>query len=479
MIKFPTNVKLTKKELTTLRKQIKLENAAELAEKARRKKENSLGPNQGFLTDVFTNTPGANAPLSNPWQMNYDNNYAPISLNRILLTYLYSTQGVAQTYIDQPIEDALRGGLEYKSDELDSEDLDLFEKYMDAYVLPEIKSAMKWRGVFGGAGLIINTDQDPKSPLDKEAINEKTPFQLIPADRWELVLIFPNFNKSDTPYTYYGELLNKTRVIQLKGKEAPSFMRQRLQGWGMSEYERLMRDLQLYLKNQDVIFELIDEAKIDVMGIQGLNASILSGQSGQLVGRRMLDIGMGKNYHNTLVMDKEDTYEQKQLSFSGLAEILTQIRIGMAAAAKMPVTKLFGISAAGFNSGEDDIENYNAMVESEVRGNMKRVLIELIPIVCRKVFGFEAKIEFNFKPLRMLSAVEEENVKTAKFNRISALYAQGQYTAKEYHEKLRREGLEDMDTEVGKGTREADPPAASMRTDVAQSPAKPPKSGEE
>ena len=474
-MRYPSNVNLTPKEKAILRKTLANEKREAIIAK---RKQNSLGPGQGFLTDVFIQTPGANAPLSNPWQMNYDNNYAPITLNRILLTYLYSTQGVAQTYIDQPIEDGLRGGLEYKSDQLDNEDLDLFEKYMDRCVLPELKSAMKWRGVFGGSGLIINTDQDPLEPLDKKAITEESPFQLIPADRWELVLVFPNFNHNAVPFNYYGQSIHESRVIMLKGKEAPSFMRQRLQGWGMSEYERLMRDLQLYLKNQDVIFELIDEAKIDVMGIDGLNASILSGQSGQLVSKRMLDIGVGKNYHNTLLMDKEDTYEQKQLSFSGLAEVLTQIRIGMAAAAKMPVTKLFGISAAGFNSGEDDIENYNAMVESEVRGNLKMALIDLIPIISRKVFGYEAKIEFQFKPLRMLSAEQEENVKTSKYNRISDQYSKGMYTGKEYHEKQRREGLEDMDTEVGKGSRDPEPPTSGMKTDVPQNPAKPPKKGE-
>lgn len=472
---YPQNVQLTTTEHANMRNALAREKRTE---RNLQRKQNSLGPGQGFLTDVFAQTPGANAPLSNPYQLNYDNNYAPISLNRILLTYMYSTQGVAQTYIDQPIEDALRGGLEYKSDELDSDDLNKLSKFMNAKVIPVLKSAMKWRGVFGGAGIIIATEQDPAEPLDKEQINENSKFALISADRWELVMVYPNINKAKVPYSYYGQPINETRVIPLIGKEAPSFMRQRLQGWGMSEYERLMRDLQMYLKNQDVVFELLDEAKIDVMGINELNSSILSGQSDQLVRRRMLDVSMGKNYHNMLVMDKEDTYEQKQISFSGMGEILTQIRIGMAAAAKMPVTKLFGVSSAGFNSGEDDIENYNSMVESEVRGNMEPALTEIIPLVCRYLFGFEPKVEHTFKPLRVLSSEQEENVKTAKFNRISAQYSQGMYTPKEYHEKLRREGLEDMDTEVGKGSREPEPPSSAMRTDVPQEPAKPPKKGE-
>ncbi len=472
-MKYPTNVNLTPTEKKNLKNFIKVERAA--AEVNARKQ--NAGPDNGILGNVFGqgNGPYNSAPLSNPWQMNYDNNYAPISLNRILLTYLYSTQGVVQRVVDQPIEDGLRGGLEYSSDELDTDDLELFENYMDYFILPQVKSGMKWRELFGGAGLIINTDQNPTSNLDPDAITDKTPFALIPADRWELTLNYVNYNAVECPFNYYGQSINQTRVIMLKGKEAPSFMRQRLQGWGMSVVERLMRDLQMYTKEQDVIFELIDEAKIDVVSIEGYNASILNGNAQGMIGRRMLDVSMGKNYHNMIVLDKEDTYEQKQLTFAGLADILTQIRIGMAAACQMPVTKLFGLSAAGFNSGEDDLENYNSMVESEVRGNLRRVLLELIPLVARQVFGYPAEIKFDFKPLRVLSETEEENIKTTKLNRLSVLYSQGILNDVEYCEELKKAGILNMETEVARGIRKAEPPEPATRVDVPQEPAKPPK----
>jgi hypothetical protein len=54
---------------------------------------------------------------------------------------------------------------------------------------------------------------------------------------------------------------------------------------------------------------------------------------------------------------------------------------------RMPLTKLFGISAAGFNSGEDDIEVYNAMIESEIRGKLKYDLLRMVEIKCQKLFS--------------------------------------------------------------------------------------------
>ena len=54
-----------------------------------------------------------------------------------------------------------------------------------------------------------------------------------------------------------------------------------------------------------------------------------------------------KNYHRALILDTDDDFVQKQLSMSGWGEVFKQIMIGMAAAVRMPVTKLFGFAASG------------------------------------------------------------------------------------------------------------------------------------
>ena len=125
-------------------------------------------------------------------------------------------------------------------------------------------------------------------------------------------------------------------------------------------------------------------------------------------------------------MDTNDKYEQKQLSFNGLSEILNQIRQGVACDLKMPMTKLFGVSSAGFNSGEDDIENYNSMLESEVRSKAKFLVIEVLELCCQKLFSFVPKnLMIEFKSLRILSAEQEENMKNSQFNRLIQAYANG------------------------------------------------------
>jgi hypothetical protein len=64
------------------------------------------------------------------------------------------------------------------------------------------------------------------------------------------------------------------------------------------------------------------------------------------------------------------------------------------------------------------MENYNSMVESEVRNKLKYDILRICEIKCQQLFGFiPDDLELEFKPLRELGAVDQETVKTAKFAR--------------------------------------------------------------
>ena len=414
-------------------------------------------PDVNGLDAVF-GAMGSIAPASMPYQLSGDNSYAPVTLNRVLLSYAYMTHGVIQTAIDQPVEDAFRGGVKFICDELDEEDKRHLHTIMEECGdFQAVKDAMKWAKLYGGAGVIANTDQDPSSPLDIKRVNERSPLAFLAADRWELIL--QAFDKPELPYNYYGANIHKSRVARVLGKEAPSFIRKRLQGWGMSELERTLRQINMYTKNEDAIFELLDEAKIDVWKINGFNSSMLSSLAAGQTNKRLQIATMTKNYHNAITLDSEDEYEQKQISFSGLAEMMKEIRVGIAASVRMPMTKLFGLSAAGFSSGEDDIENYNAIVESETRAKAKEVLRFVVPIRCKQVFGFVPEnIDFEFKPLRVLGADQEETVKRQKFDRAVALYDKGMLTPAELMGHLKAENVFTDQTEVGDGLREPEVP---------------------
>ncbi len=433
----------------------------------------SGAPLAGVFDGLGVGPGGATAALSQPLELAYNNSYYFISMNRIICTYSYTMHGVIRTLVDQPVYDAFRGGLEFKSDELDEEDIQALDDYMrESNVLKAVKSALRWDRLFGGGGVIINTDEDYSKPFRKDGMNPNRDLNFIGADRWELVLQglpqgvdlgMPGYTNVMPDFNYYGRIIHPSRVFRVVGEEAPSLARRRLQGWGMSVIECVLREINQYLKNQNVLFELLDEAKIDVYKLKDFNSKVLSQFAQGKVVKRITMANALKNFSNAIMIDAEDDYEQKQLTLSGIAETLVQIRIGIAAATRMPLSKLFGLASSGFSSGEDDIENYNTIVEHE-RERAREVLDKVFPLVCRHLFGFEPQLEYSFKPLRVLGALDEENVKNAKFNRHVTLQSIGFYDDEEFARALKEDRIILMDTKVSQGVRAIEPPISPPST---------------
>jgi hypothetical protein len=113
---------------------------------------------------------------------------------------------------------------------------------------------------------------------------------------------------------------------------------------------------------------------------------------------------------------------------------------------KMPITKLFGISASGFNAGDDDIENYNAMIDSEIRTDAKGGLIKILNICSQNLFGFVPEtLDFNFKPLRILNHKDEAELKDKVLNRITLAYDHGAFPSEKMVELINAEKIFPVD----------------------------------
>lgn len=431
-----------------------------------------------------------------PYTLANANAYVPLSLNRILLNYSYMTQGLLRTLVDQPVEDAFRGGIRFKSAELDDEELSLLTRQFkrkrtrasykgtaltkanrnSGYNLSNsdlegVKATAKWARLFGGAGLVINTDQKYTSELDVDAIKEDSPLEFIAADRWELILSQVNLfdDMVDTPFNYYGLPLHRSRVIMMIWGEAPSYIRLRLQGWGMSILEESIRAVNTYLKFEKLLFELLDEAKIDVYKIVGFNTALASPKATELIQRRIMLSNQLKNFQSAITMDKEDEYEQKTLTgiFTGMAEIYDQLRTTLCAYLKFPRSKLFGESAAGFGSGKDSLDNYNSTV-GNVREQVEPVVIGAAELRCQQLFGYVPEdLEVEWSPLDVLDGVEQEQVKTSKQARILGQFGVGLLDGKETSESLDKEGLLLVESAVLKGERDVEPPPTQNPDEAA------------
>ena len=382
-----------------------------------------------------------------------NNRWYLVSNIRQVLSEMYVEHGIVATLVDLPVDDGFRGGVEAICDELSQEQVeDLNYRLERDNIIRDFKQALKWARLFGGGALLIINDDDPKTPFDVNKVKKGDEIKFKPVDMWELYygqskmkagVLDPGYlMKHPDFYDYYGHKIHASRVLRFEGKEAPSLVRPKLRGWGVSVLETVVRSYNQYLKSVNLSFEVLDEFKVDYFKIDGFNASLLTnGGSDKAIKRAQL-VNMQKNYQHAVTMDTKDDFGTKQINFTGISDIMREIRMQIAADLRMPLTKLFGMSAAGFNSGEDDIENYNAMIETEIRSKSLPELLKVVEICCAMWYGYVPEVlKIDFAPLRVLSAEQEETIKTSKLQRVMSAMQSGVMTPKEAKQAINKEML--------------------------------------
>ena len=393
-----------------------------------------------------------------------------ISQWQILLSYLYKTYGVLAKMIDIPVDEAYKGGaFTLETDSVDEAELKELEKTIAKNQdIKQIKNARKWARLYGGAALIALSGDDLSKPLDYKSLYGK-PLEFMAVDRWQLSYSEPNINIPGGQWEYinqYGRRNSKksvigsnaltrihsSRIFPITGKEAPFIIMQRVNGWGISVFEQVFSDMSQYFKAGNVLFELLDEAKVDVIKLATLQTALSSGNSDQVL-QKMLDlIANNLNYKSKLLISKDDDYDQKQISFSGLAEMNKEIRIMMAGSANMPVNKLWGEGVTGFGSGEDSLENYNSQIENEIRSADDAVIDWVLMLRSYQQFGFELPdLTKTWKNLRVLSAIDEQNIHDHKVANILQIYDRQLMSPQEVMEYLKKQQIVIQDTKALRG----------------------------
>ena len=413
---------------------------------------------------------GGQAPITSTNPLFQNNQYQPVTLLHQVLSAMYKTHGLLRSALQVPVLDAVRGGLELSSGQLDHDELRQVEDFLEENgVLDRIVDTFIWARLYGGGALIINTEKDSAEPIGDELHDGELSF--YDANRWELTCTrrIPENGK----YGFYGKTLDASRVITVLGTRAPWLIRAQLSDWGFSEVEHMAEDFNLFLRGRNVVYEILDEAKLDIYSLKGFRDQMATPSGTASVTRRIQTINQLKNFNNALILDKDDVFDQKTLVFSGLADILKENRVMMCSALRIPMSKLFGTGATGFNSGAEDLENYSAMVESEIRQPMKILLRKVLKIVVQHLFGEDLDIRFKSKPLRVLSAADEETIKASKSTRFLALYDKLIINSTELGEMMQKEELVPIPIEAADGLLDDHPMPALGQPDTGEMGAEP------
>lgn len=373
-----------------------------------------------------------------------------LSLNFVPLANTYKSNGFAKIAVDLPVSDCFRdGGFELDSATLSSDELKELQEIIEEKDVEIIKQCMRWGRLYGGGVIICNTNQKADTPFNPATIYKK-PIEFLACDRWQCyplatsLYLAEEFLLQDNMMGEKGNnvIFDASRVKTFIGEVQPYYIRTQLQGWGASIFESIIPQLTQYIKANSVILELLDEAKIDILKIFDL-ASLLTSAEGERAVRRRAEIfAQQKSYKNMGVMDSQDDYQQKTMTFAGLNEMLEKIFLLICSSLRIPYSKVFGRGASGFSSGEDDLENYNAMIMSELRVPAQPLIKWIAEIRCYQLFGRKVDdLTINWKPLRVMTEKEKQEIENGKINSYIQLLQARVLTPKQVAEKLNQDEI--------------------------------------
>lgn len=89
-----------------------------------------------------------------------------------------------------------------------------------------------------------------------------------------------------------------------------------------------------------------------------------------------------------------------------------------------------------------------------MRQRVKPLINEVIKIRCMQLFGYVPDFHVRFKPLKVLSGLEEEQVLDLRQNRVLALADRMFLTSEETMRMLRQQGVLTVETDAEKGLRD-------------------------
>jgi phage-related protein (TIGR01555 family) len=254
----------------------------------------------------------------------------------------------------------------------------------DLEVRAKMQEALEYASAFGGAGILLGA-------MDG-AVDISRPLKLdrVKGLKWMNVLAAPELRAvdwyDDVAEEHYGKpsvfeaiprrfssgrriitsssaasstvrpLVHESRLLKFYGTRLPPARRAVSSGWGGSVLSRSVRVLRSFDQTWDGAALLLHDFAQAIFKIKGLTDLLVQGDDEAII-NRATTIDMARSIARAILLDAEDEdFERKSTSLAGYPEMLDKFSLRLAAAARMPVTKLMGQAPAGLNAtGESDI----------------------------------------------------------------------------------------------------------------------------
>ena len=348
--------------------------------------------------------------------------YSLALIDRNQLYAAYRTAWLPQAIVDTPADDAVRKWRAWQADQEQIEAIEAEEKRLN--VRENVRDSYRAARLFGGACIYMRTrDTDPLKPLDPSRVGRGgllgltilTPNQLAP-DQINRDIASPFYGRPEF-YTLTGDKghvkVHASRLVVFHG--VPQLdVSLATDGWGDSALLAVMDAVTQADGASANIAALLFEAKIDVFRFKGMADFLKNGgpDADTALAKRLASQALLKGINGAVVLDHEDEYEQKSASFSSLPEVWDRFMLNVSGAARIPVTRLFGRSAAGLSGqGDGDERVYFDRIQALQELEIQPAMAVLDECLIRSALGERPpEVWYTWNPLRQISETDRATI---------------------------------------------------------------------
>ena len=361
------------------------------------------------------------------------------------LNAMHRGDWLAQKVIDIIPNDMTREWRNWQAKQPQIEKIEAVEKAPLINLQVKVNLALKMARLHGGSVIYIGIKgaADLSEPLDPRSVGKGDLAYLHVLSRFELTC---GETVTDVTSEFYGQpsyyevagangvpvQIHPSRVVRFVG--APVLDRRSVGNdpWGDSVLQAVYDAVRNAGSAQGHIAALIPEAKVDIIHMPGLGEFTKTEAGRAKLTARFTYANTMKSMLNAVLLDGTggagkdaggEKWEQKQISFAQLPELLQSYLSIASAAADIPATRMLSQSPKGLNAtGDSDMRNHYDNCTARQGTELSPVLNRLDEVIIRSALGARpAAVYYEWAPLWGLTEKEQAEVFKMKADGARAL----------------------------------------------------------
>jgi phage-related protein (TIGR01555 family) len=369
-----------------------------------------------FLRDRLANIMSG-AGTSNDPRTQFVHVFDRLSWNQVEATY--RSNWLMRNAVDIPAYDMTRAWRDWQAAKDQIETIEAEEKRLG--LRQKVREAIIL-GRLGGGALILGLGDQPDQPLPA-TIGKGALKYVHVISRYRLsigaIIRDPSSEWFGEPEYFQlnsgadGVKIHPSRVIAFKGLPVPEISMAWAEDcyWGDPVAQAVLDAINNATAASNGFASLIEKARVGVLKVPDLMTRWATDEHEQAFMKRLALANQGASNHQMTVIDALEDWQQFQVTWAGMPDVIKTYLSIVAGATQIPATRLLGKAPDGMNAtGEGDLRNYDTMISGRQENELRPLLDRVDGVMLPSLGVTDPDVGFAFAPLSVLSEKEKADI---------------------------------------------------------------------